>query len=62
MSIFSTQDVTPDQARSILLNHLSRQLLRVAVADNQQLDEMLDTYVRGNDEYWCTNFMICPDR
>jgi predicted transglutaminase-like cysteine proteinase len=58
MSIFSTQDVTPDQARSILIEHLTRQLVRVTTADDQQLDKMLDTYVRGKDEYWRTNFMV----
>jgi predicted transglutaminase-like cysteine proteinase len=62
MSIFSTQDVTLDQARSILTEHLTRQLARVATADHQQLDKMLDTYVRGNDEYWRTNFMVCPQK
>jgi len=62
MSIFTTQDVTPDQARNILREHLTRQLERVAVADDQQLDKMLDTYVRGNDDYWRTNFIIRPER
>lgn len=61
MSIFSTQNVTKAQARLILLEHL-KEIRREIKADpdmsSYDLDVLLNTYVKGNGQYRCTNFMV----
>ena len=61
MSIFSTQTVTRKQARRILLDHLKeirRKVKNDPDMSAHDLDELLNSYVRGNSEYWRTNFMV----
>lgn len=61
MSIYSTDTVTKEQAREILLDHL-KEVRRKVKADPDMaahdLDVLLNTYVCGNAEYWHTNFMV----
>lgn len=61
MSIFSTQTVTREAARRILLDHLKEIRRKVKADPNMSahdLDVLLNTYVKGNMEYWRTNFMV----
>jgi NAD-specific glutamate dehydrogenase len=61
VSIFSTDFVNKKTARRILLNHL-KEVRRKIKADPEMsadyLDKLLNTYVKGNDEYWRTNFIV----
>lgn len=58
MSVFSTRDLHPDNARNILSSHLLEALMKIPLATDEELDDMMNTYVSGNGIYKFDNFAV----